>query len=158
MERWLSVTIKTLLTVVAVLSVASQALMPLLASDVAVQAPEFAHLQAPYVAAFIVFVLAIEIVIISIWRLLRFVQAGSIFTPAAFAWVNVIIYAGAAATVIVAAVFAHATFGAGIGPITVPAMLAGTVAGVGLFTLLMVVMRALLRSAVTMHDELAEVI
>lgn len=100
---------------------------------------------------------------VSVWMLLTKVRRGSIFQPASFRYVDVIIGAIAAAAVlafILAALLAPGSIAPGV-----VALVCGAALVLAGFALLMVVMKMLLRQAIereteakTLRDELGEVI
>lgn len=105
-------------------------------------------------------VVCVEVALVAIWMLLSMVNRDAIFSDRAFRWVDVIIGAGLAATVLAIAGAAHMYFV--VEPrLDAPGLivLAGTaVLGAASFVALMIVMRGLLRSATTLQGELAEVV
>lgn len=152
------VPLRVLIVVLLLLALAAQALVPLAATEAATTTPELSYLQVPYAVAGIATIGCGQVVLVAIWPLLTRVRRGAIFDVAAFRWVGVMIGAGVVATTLSLLLTAHVLLVVQQGPVTVPLVLLGGCAAVAAFTLLMVVMRALLRSAVAMHDELAEVI
>lgn len=150
--------LKALLVVLIAGALGVQLLIPLAAAQTADVNPDFAYLAVPYSVALIAIVACCQVAAAIIWPLLTQVGNESIFTAGAFRWVTVIIYAGGVATVISAALTAHELIFVGEGPITVPLGLVGMTVGAGAFTLLMLVMRELLRSAVVMRSDLDEVV
>ncbi len=150
--------LRALIVALCVLAAAAQALVPLAAHEAAAMAPELAYLQVPYAVAGIAIIGCGQVVLVATWPLLSRVRRGVIFDAGAFTWVRVMIGAGVVATVLCVLLSAHVLLVVGQGPPTVPLVLLGGCAAGAAFTLLMVVMRALLRSAVAMHEELAEVI
>lgn len=150
--------LRAFIVLLITLALAAQALVPLAATEVAATEPSLAYLQVPYAVAGIAMIACAQVVLVAIWPLLNRVRRGAIFDVGAFRWVALMIGAGAVATALSVVLTAHVLLVVQAGPVTVPLTLLGLAAGGAAFTLLMVVLRALLRSAVTMHDELAEVI
>ena len=113
-----------------------------------------------YAVTGIALVACVEVTLVAIWVLLSMVRRGAIFGERAFLWVDVIIGAGIAATVIAIVNACHLYFV--VEPrLDAPGIivLAGTgVLGAASFVALMVVMRGLLRSATALQGELAEVV
>lgn len=131
--------------------------LPTMASEVAVDNPDYAFLRWSVLALCVAWVGCLEVVMACIWRLLGHVQQARIFTPESFRWVNIIIGALAAATALALALLG-VLLAEAVGPVTVPGVgLLGVVACVGAF-LLMLVMRALLLQATTLRRELDGVI
>src|SRR5690625_711556 len=152
------VPLRALIMVLLLLALAAQALVPLAAREAATMAPELSSLQVPYAVAGIATIACGQVVLVAIWPLLTRVHRGAIFDVGAFRWVGVMLGAGVVATTLILLLTAHVLFVVRQGPVTVPLVLLGGCAAGAAFTLLMVVMRALLRSAVAMRAELAEVI
>ena len=129
--------------------------LPTQAADTARQFPEAAYLQAPVLAVAIITVACVQIAVVCVMALLSLAGQERIFDPGAYRWVDAFIAATAAASLLVLATgsYISATVGS-------PAFVSGAlIALVGAaVTLLMVVMRALLRQATWQHAELAEVI
>jgi hypothetical protein len=113
-----------------------------------------------YAIAGILTVLCVQIALVAVWVLLSMVRKGAIFSDRAFRWVDVIIAVAGLATLLTLAVGIHLYYV--VNPILdAPGMVAIAVALTILgsaFVLLMFVMRGLLRSATSMHSELAEVV
>lgn len=159
-----AVTIFTLKGVIAVALLGSLAvqllLLPLLWADLA-GVPTVA--RAALVALAAIFILTLQVSAVCIWRLLTMVRRGSVFSPAAFKFVNTIIGAIAVAAV---SIFVLAVL---LAPGAIAPGVIGLLCGAALVTgggaLLMVVMRMLLRLATereseanTLRGELDEVI
>jgi len=134
------------------------AIIPPIASASAGNYPELAYLAVPYAVLWIAVVIAVQVALASLWILLGKARRGAIFTGSAFAWVNGIIVASLAATLLVAGFVVHLiSLGEpGRSPIVFP--LAGIVVAGVAFTLVMVVMRGLLRQATQLQTELEEVV
>lgn len=145
--------LKVLIVILIVFAVGAQGLVPVAAGQTADANPAFAYLALPYSVVLIAIIACGEVVAVATWKLLTHVGDESIFTPDAFRWVNVIIYGGVAATVLSAGWAVHEFAFVGAGPITVPMGLIGLTVGICAFTLLMLVMRGLLRSAVARHAQ-----
>jgi hypothetical protein len=141
------------LRVVIVLSLAGALLVqtvivPLLWADLAGEAPWG---RVALVTIVVLFVLTLEVGAVCIWRLLTMVRRGSVFSAAAFRYVDVIIGAVAAAAVIVfalAVVLAPGPIAPGVVGLICGAAL--VIAGVAL---LVVVMRMLLAQAIDREAE-----
>lgn len=106
----------------------------------------------------------IQVAFVAGWMLLGMIAGDSIFSDRAFRWVDVIIGAAAAATVLTAVVFCY-VFVAGANSSADEMPLLGALGsllacgGAGAaFTMLMLIMRGLLRKATEMKTEMAEVI
>ncbi len=135
-----------------------QALMlPAIAADYAVDAPELAYLRWPYLIASILVVACVQLAVLCVWRLLGFVQEGSIFSTRAFTWVDRIIGTTVVATILVVAMNAYLT-AINMIPPGLFILLGGAAVGGLCLALLLVVMRALLVRATELESDLSEVI
>jgi hypothetical protein len=158
----MNVLVRRLLRVVLVVlllgTVLAQVLVPVQANDVGTRFPEMAYLVVPYTTAAILFIECGQVALLAVWLLLTLVEGGVIFTRRALGWVDIITACGAIATVLAAAVLVHMLlFVPGGGGPAIYYMTACTAGGLA-FTLLMVVMRGLLDTAITDRTELDEVI
>ena len=102
-------------------------------------------------------VLCIQVVIVSTWKLLTLVKNDRIFTDASLAWVDAIVWAIAAALVVLAG-RAVLYVGFNADDPGLPLLLFLVSVGVAVLGLLMVVMRALLRQATTLRTDMEAVI
>jgi Protein of unknown function (DUF2975) len=118
--------------------------------------PDHAYLRWPATAVSVFWVLCVQVVIVSTWKLLTMVKDDSIFSEAALAWVDVILWAIAAAWVVLVGVFLYVGFNADDPGL--PLLLFLIVVSVAVIGLLMVVMRALLRQATALRTDMAAVI
>ena len=101
-------------------------------------------------------VLCVQVVIVSTWKLLTLVKNDRIFSDASLAWVDAIVWAIVAAWVVLVGVFLYVGFNADDPGL--PLLLFLMVVGVAVLGLLMVVMRALLRQATTLRTDMEAVI
>jgi len=126
------------------------------------RAPDAAHLLWPLLVAEELWVLCVQVVIVCTWRLLTMVKAGRIFSDAAFAWVNGIVAAFAAAwlALLALAIYLSAViyFTPRLRDPGTPLALFGVVLLGAVFVLLMLVLRALLRQATALRTDLEAVI
>jgi Protein of unknown function (DUF2975) len=120
------------------------------------ESPELAYLRWPLTAITVFWVLCIQIVIISTWKLLTLVKNDRIFSEVSMVWVNAIIWAIVAAWVVLVGVFLYVGFNADDPGL--PLLLFLMLTGVTVLGLLMVVMRALLRQATTLRTDMEAVI
>lgn len=125
-------------------------------AHMAQESPEDAHLRWPLTALAVFWVLCIQVVVVSTWKLLTLVQRDRIFSEGAFAWVDAILYAIAAAWVVLVGVFLVVGFGADDPGL--PLLMFLFVVGVAVVGLLMLVMRALLRQATALRTDMEAVI
>jgi Protein of unknown function (DUF2975) len=118
--------------------------------------PEHAYLRWPATAVTLFWVLCIQVVIVSTWKLLTLVKDDRIFSETSLMWVNAIVWAILAAWVVLVGVFLYIGFNADDPGL--PLLLFLMVIGVTVLGLLMVVMRALLRQATTLRTDMEAVI
>ncbi|MEW2444579.1 DUF2975 domain-containing protein [Micromonospora marina] len=118
--------------------------------------PDMAYLRWPATAVTIFWVLCVQVVIVCTWQLLTLVRNDRIFTEASLGWVDGIVWAIAAAWVVLVGVFLYVGFNADDPGL--PLLLFLLVTGVSVLGLLMVVMRALLRQATTLRTDMEAVI
>jgi hypothetical protein len=118
--------------------------------------PEHAYLRWPATVVTVFWVLCIQVVIISTWKLLTLVKNDRIFTDASLVWVNAIVWAIGAAWVVLLGVLFYVGFNADDPGL--PLLLFLMSVGVTVLGLLMVVMRALLRQATTLRADMEAVI
>jgi hypothetical protein len=120
------------------------------------ESPDLAHLRWPMTAVSVFWVLCVQVVIVSTWKLLTLVKKDRIFSEASLAWVDAIVWAIAAAWVVLVGVFLY--FGFKADDPGLPLLLFLMVIGGAVLGLLMVVMRALLRQATTLRTDMEAVI
>jgi hypothetical protein len=125
-------------------------------AHMAEESPDQAYLRWPLTAVSVFWVLCIQVVVVSTWKLLALVEDDRIFSEAAFAWVNAIIAAIVAAWVVLLGVFLAVGFTADDPGL--PLLLFLLLTGVAVLGLLMVVMRALLRQATTLRTDMEAVV
>jgi Protein of unknown function (DUF2975) len=126
------------------------------------RAPEAAHIFWPLLVAEEIWVLCLQAVIVCTWRLLTMIRADRIFSEAAFAWVNGIVWAFAAGWLVLAGLAAYLTaviyFTPELRDPGTPVALFGVVLLGAVFVLLVLVLRALLRQATTLRTDMEAVI
>ncbi|MEU1247429.1 DUF2975 domain-containing protein [Micromonospora arida] len=120
------------------------------------ESPEDAYLRWPATIVAVFWVLCVQVVIVATWKLLSLVKSDRIFTEASLKWVDAIVWAIAAAWVVLVAVFLWVGFNADDPGL--PLLLFLLTVGVSVLGLLMVVMRALLRQATTLRTDMEAVI
>jgi hypothetical protein len=125
-------------------------------AHMAKESPEHAYLRWPATAVTVFWVLCIQVVIVSTWKLLTMVKTDRIFSPAALGWVDTIVWAIGAAWVVLLGVFLYVGFKAQDPGL--PLLLFLMLIGVAVLGLLMIVMRALLRQATSLRTDLEAVI
>ncbi|MEU6074216.1 DUF2975 domain-containing protein [Micromonospora sp. NPDC047074] len=125
-------------------------------AHMAKESPDLAYLRWPMTAVSVFWVLCVQVVIVSTWKLLTLVKKDRIFSEAAMSWVNAIVWAIVAAWVVLLGVFLY--FGFKASDPGLPLLLFLMLIGVAVLGLLMVVMRALLRQATTLRTDMEAVI
>ena len=116
--------------------------------------PEHAYLRWPATVVTVFWVLCIQVVIVSTWKLLTLVKNDRIFTDASLVWVNAIVWA--AAWVVLVGVLLYVGFNADDPGL--PLLLFLMSIGVTALGLLMVVMRAPLQQATTLRTDMEAVV
>ena len=120
------------------------------------ESPEMAYLRWPLTVFSIVEVACVQVVIVCTWKLLAMVADDSIFSEAAFGWVDGIVYAVATAWTLLTAGFLYVGFRAddpGLPLLLFLLVVVGAVLG-----LLILVLRALLRQATSLRADMEAVI
>ncbi|MFD7137123.1 DUF2975 domain-containing protein [Streptomyces sp. NPDC059894] len=146
-------------------SVFVQAVMvPLLAIDLEGLKADVAYLRTPLLVIVVLGVLALEVVLVCVWRLVTMVRRGTVFSDAAFRYVDIVTGAFVAAALLVFALAVVLAPGEAVAP-GVVLLVCGTSLAVLGVALIVLVLRMLLAQAVArdveasrMQAELAEVI
>jgi hypothetical protein len=118
--------------------------------------PAEAYLRWPLTVFAVVEVACVQVVIVSTWKLLTMVKRDRIFSKAALAWVDAIVWAMLTAWVLLLGVFVFIVLNAD--DPGVPMLLMLMLVGGAVLGLLMVVMRALLRQATALRTDMEAVI
>jgi hypothetical protein len=139
-------------------------LLPLLGVDISHGDPDVARLRWPVVILGIAGVLTVEVALVCIWQLLTMVKRDTVFSRAAFRYVDVIIGTAVVATLLAMVLSFVLAPGEAVPPGAVLLVVVAGVATAGI-ALLVLVMRTLLAKAVdldatasTLRAELDEVI
>ena len=125
-------------------------------AHMAAENPERAWLQWPLTIFAILEVACVQVVIVSTWKLLTMVKRDQIFSRRAFVWVDAIMWAIAAAWIMLAVFSAIVVLNAddpGLPILLILTLVAGAAVG-----LVVVVLRALLRQAADLRSDLEAVI
>ncbi|MBX9421057.1 MULTISPECIES: DUF2975 domain-containing protein [Streptomyces] len=165
MGTWMVRALRAVLAVLFAGSVFVEAVMvPLLAIDLEGLKPEYAYLRTPLLAIMVLGLLTAQTVLVSVWRLVTMVRRGTVFSPAAFRYVDVITGAFAVGAVLVFAFAVVLAPGEAVAPGIVLLICGASLAVLGV-ALIVLVLRMLLAQAVArdveaarMQAELAEVI
>ncbi|MEV4150676.1 DUF2975 domain-containing protein [Amycolatopsis sp. NPDC049691] len=120
------------------------------------QNPHDAPLRWPLTAIAVFLVLCVQVVLVATWQLLTLVKKDRIFTTASLKWVDLIVWAIAAAWLVFVGMLLFVGFNAD--DPGMPMVLFLVTVGITVLGLLMVVMRALLRQATTLRSDMEAVI
>ncbi len=138
--------------------------IPAIGRDIDDGGAEVAHLRWPVVIVLFLGVLAVQVALICIWQLLTMVRRDTVFGAAAFRYVDVIIGAAVAATLLAVVLSFVLAPGEAVAPGIVLLIVIGGMGTAGI-ALLVLVLRVLLAKAValdttatTLRAELDEVI
>lgn len=139
-------------------------MVPLLAADMEGLNADYAYLRTPFLVLTVLGVVAAQVVLVCVWRLVTMVRRGTVFSHAAFRYVHIVIGALVAAALVV---FAFAVLLAPGEPVPpgVVLLICGVVVAILGVALIVLVLRMLLAQAVArdveaarMRAELEEVI
>lgn len=134
-------------------SVFVQAVMvPLVARDMDGADPQVLDLRVPVLTLFVLGIVTAQVVMVCVWRLLTMVRAGTVFSPAAFRYVDVTIVAIAAASSLLFLLGLVLAPGEAVPPGAV-LLVGGAGLAVAGVALLVLVMRTLLSQAVALDVE-----
>ncbi|MFJ8664484.1 DUF2975 domain-containing protein [Streptomyces sp. NPDC093600] len=137
-------------------SVFVQAVMvPLLASDMEGLDPDVAHLRTPVLVITVLGIVAAQVVLVSVWRLVTMVRRGTVFSHAAFRYVHIVIGAIVAAALLVFAFGVVLAPGEAVAP-GVVLLIGGVGVAVLGVALIVLVLRMLLAQAVARDAEAAQ--
>ncbi len=156
-ERWAVAALRVFLVVLFGILVVFQTMsLPGQFAHMAQGSPDLAHLRWPLTAVTVFWVLCVQVVIVSTWKLLTLVEDDRIFSEASMVWVDAIVGAIAVAWLLLFGTFVWSLVGVGLpGP---PVVLLLVLVAVAVLGLLVVVMRALLRQATTLRTDMEAVI
>lgn len=125
---------------------------------------EFNRIISPFAYLYatigILGIACVQVAMVAVWMLLTMIERDAIFTLKAFRWIDIIIGASIAATLLAAGVAVHLLF-TDIPEMTVLGMWLAAIAAAAVgscFAMLMVIMRGLLRKATDLEAEMAEVV
>lgn len=156
MERRTVTVLRSVLAMLLAGSVFVQvAMVPLMAIDLEEADATVGHLQVPFAVTMIAIILTAQVFVACIWRLADMVRSGTVFSPAAFRYVDVMIGAAAAAAVLTFVLGVLLAPGDAVAPgiVLLVGGAAVIAAGIGLTV---VVLRALLAQAISTTAEARE--
>ncbi|WP_439593695.1 DUF2975 domain-containing protein [Microbacterium sp.] len=158
MHRSTIAVLKVIIAALLLLLVCCQVfIVPAVAAQSAWRYHEIAYLQIPGIVVGILFLLCVQIVLVCVWRLLSLVREDSIFSESAFPDVDVSLGAVVGATVLVVVTLVTLIATGVMTPSIALLCVLGVVVGAGL-SLLVVVLRGLLRKASRLEHDLSEVV
>ena len=153
----LIVSLRALIVLVMLALLGALPVLWVASAEVAISAPEFAWLRWPYLTIGVLLVLCAEAVCAAVLILLSRVKDGAIFDVRAFFWVDVMVWAGAVAAVLLLIALVPVVAITHGPPGSTPVLVAAICGAAGI-TLLLIVMRQLLAQATVFQTELAAVI
>jgi len=127
-------------------------MVPLIANDMNVTDPDVARIRIPFIVVVLLGILTIQVAMICVWRLLTMVRRGTVFSPAAFRYVDVMIGAAVAAALIAFAFGIILAPGEAVPP-GIVLLIGGAGAMAAGIALVILVMRTLLAQAVARETE-----
>jgi Protein of unknown function (DUF2975) len=127
-------------------------MVPLLAADLNDLRPSYAYLRTPLLIIVVLGIVTIQVVLVCVWRLVTMVRRGTVFSDAAFRYVNVVIGAIAAASVLTFALGVLLAPGEAVAP-GIVLLIGGAAVLVAGIALIVLVMRMLLAQAVARDAE-----
>lgn len=158
MPRATIVTLKSLIAVLLTLLLICQVvIVPAVAAQSAWRYHEIAYLQVPGIVIGVLFLVCVQIVLVCVWRLLSLVAEDAIFSESAFPDVDISLGAVIGATALVAVTLVTLLTTGVMTPSIAMLCVLGIVVGGGL-SLLIVVLRGLLRKAWQLEQDLSEVV
>jgi len=144
--------LRIVLTMLLTGSLFVQAVMvPLLAIDLDGLNPEHAYLRIPLVVITVLGIVSIQVVLVCVWRLVTMVRRGTVFSHAAFRYVDVVIGAVAAASLLTFALGVTLAPGEAVAP-GVVLLVGGAGVLVAGLAFVVLVLRMLLAQAVALDD------
>ncbi|MFD5102907.1 DUF2975 domain-containing protein [Streptomyces albidochromogenes] len=147
--------LRVVLVVLLAGSVFVQAVMvPLLADDLKGLDSDFAYLRTPFLVITVLGVVTVQVVLVCVWRLVTMVRRGTVFSDAAFRYVDIVLGAVVAAALLVFALGVVLAPGEAVAP-GVVLLLGGVGVAVLGVALIVLVLRMLLAQAVARDVEAA---
>ena len=127
-------------------------MVPLLATDLNDLRPSYAYLRTPLLIIVVLGIVTIQVVLVCVWRLVTMVRRGTVFSDAAFRYVNVVIGALAAASLLTFALGVLLAPGEAVAP-GIVLLIGGAAVLVAGIALIVLLMRMLLAQAVARDVE-----
>lgn len=156
MGRLMVVAVRAVLAMMLAGSVFVQVVMvPLIVIDMDEAEGDLSHLAIPFVAIVILGIATAQVTVVCVWRLVTMVRRGTVFSPAAFRYVDIIIGAAGAAAMLAFALAVLFAPGEAVPPGIVLLICGGSVVAIGI-GLVVLVMRTLLSQAISREVEAHE--
>ena len=153
MGTWTVLALRIVLAMVLAGSLFVQVVMaPLLAIDLNELDPDYAYLRTPLVVIPVLGIVTIQVTLVCVWRLLTMVRRGTVFSHAAFRYVDVVIAAIATASLLTFALGVILAPGEAVPPGMV-LLIGGAAVLVAGTALIVLVLRLLLAQAVARDAE-----
>ncbi|WP_342022746.1 DUF2975 domain-containing protein [Arthrobacter citreus] len=127
-------------------------MVPLLAIDLGEAGPAAEAVRLPVIVIVVLGLIAVQVVLVCVWCLLTMARRGTVFSPAAFRYVDVVIAAVSAAALLLFGLGAVLAPGEGVAP-GVVLLIGGAGVAVAGVALIVLVLRALLAQAVAIDAE-----
>lgn len=127
-------------------------MVPLLAVDMRGADPEVLALRTPLIVIVVLGIVTVQVVMVCVWRLLTMVRRGTVFSHAAFRYVDVVIGAVAVASLLLFGLGVLLAPGEAVAP-GVVLLVGGAATLVAGIALVVLVMRTLLAQAVARDAE-----
>ena len=153
MGTWTVLALRMVLAMLLAGSLFVQVVMaPLLAIDLNELDPDYAYLRTPLVVIPVLGIVTIQVTLVCVWRLLTMVRRGTVFSHAAFRYVDVVIAAIATASLLTFALGVVLAPGEAVPPGLV-LLIGGAAVLVAGTALIVLVLRLLLAQAVARDAE-----
>ncbi len=130
-------------------------MVPLMAIDLKEADPDVAHLQVPFAVIMILIIVTAQVTAGCVWRLVTMVRRATVFSDAAFRYIDVMIAAAAAAAVLTLTLAVVLAPGDSVAPGVVLLVCGGSVVAAGI-GLIVFVLRMLLAQAISRDAEAQE--
>ncbi|SDD90291.1 DUF2975 domain-containing protein [Glycomyces harbinensis] len=139
--------------------------IPTTAADEVERFPPYEPFAAFYVTTAILGIVCIQVALVAMWMLLNMIDREALFTQRAFLWVDTIIGASVAATLLALGIVGHLLFAGVPEPPGQDMAALGALGGAVLctgagaaFAMLVTILRGLLRKAADLQAEMSEVV
>ena len=127
-------------------------MVPITATDLDDAGPDVAAVRTPFLVIVVLSIVTVQVTLVCVWRLLTMVRRGTVFSDAAFRWVDVIIGAAVAAALLMLVLAVILAPGEPVSP-GIVLLICGVGAMAGGIALIVLVLRMLLAQAVARDTE-----